>query len=147
MLLGGHVDSTWLKLHLNHLPKKFVERPYSALQESPSLESLSSLLDGSAFPQRRSHTINEAIGTSSSSRTTSSYTRSLVEFRRTAHLDGPFTPAREGSKHVFPWTAAVPHLEQLCILFCLWNLALLWLQWCLVYLGMCSGVVIGRNLC
>jgi hypothetical protein len=72
----------------------FVERPCSALQESPSLESLSSLLDGSTFPQRRSYAVNEAIGPTSSSRTTSPCTRSLFEFCRTAHPDGPFTPVR-----------------------------------------------------
>jgi hypothetical protein len=37
----------------------------------------------------------------------------------------------------------VPHLEQFYILlFCPWNLALLWLQRCLMYLGMCSSVVV-----
>jgi hypothetical protein len=84
--------------------------------------------------------VNDAIGPSSSSRTTGPCTRSLFEFCRTAHPDGPFTPAREGSKDVFPRAAFVPHLEQLYILFfCPWNLALLWLQRCLMYLGMCRG--------
>jgi hypothetical protein len=57
-----------------------------------------------------------------------------------AHLDEPFTPVREGRKDVFPRTAFVPHLEQLYILF--YPLDLLWLQRCLMYLGMCDSVVI-----
>src|SRR5438309_3989636 len=55
---------------------------------------------------------------------------------------------REGSMDVFPRTANVPHLEQLCILF--WgpfNTLFLRLQRCLMYLGMCSSLVMGRNLC
>lgn len=119
----------------------FVERPCSALQESPSLESLSSLLDGSTFPQRRSYAVNEAIGPTSSSRMTGPCTRSLFEFCRTAHPDGPFTPVGEFSKDVFPRTAFVPHLGQLYIVVYPRNLALLWLQWCLVYLRMCNSVV------
>jgi hypothetical protein len=35
----------------------------------------------------------------------------LFEFCRIAYPDGPFTPAKEGSKDVFPRTAFVPHLE------------------------------------
>ena len=84
--------------------------------------------------QCRSPNVNEAIGPSSSSRTTGPYTRSLFEFCRIAHPDGPFTPVREGRKDVFPRTAFVSHLEQLYIL--------LWLQRCLMYLGMCDSVMI-----
>ena len=66
----------------------------------------------------------------------------FLNFCRTAHPDGPFTPAREGGKDVFPRTAFIPHLEQLYIVFYPWKLALLWLQRCLVYLRMFSSVVI-----
>jgi hypothetical protein len=76
-------------------------------------------------------------------RTISPYMGSLFEFGRIAHPDGPFTPMREGSKDIFPRTAFIPHLEQLCILFfCPWNLTLLWFQRCLVCLGMYNSIVI-----
>jgi hypothetical protein len=103
------------------------ERSCSALLESPlsllksgSLvleSSLSPLLDGSTFSDIGAPNVNEAIGPSSSSRTTGPYTRSLFEFCRTAHPDSPFAPVREGSKDVFLRIAFVPHLEQLYILF------------------------------
>ena len=72
--------------------------------------------------------VNEAIGPSSNSRTTGPCMRSLFEFCRSAHRDGPFTPAREGSNDISPRTAFLPNLEQLYILFfCPWKLAHLWL--------------------
>jgi len=129
-----------------------LERPCSASLESPlsllksgSLlheSSLSLLLDGSTFSDTRAN-VNKAIGPSSSLRIIGPCTGSLFEFCQTAHPNSPFTPAREGSSDIFPRTAFVPHPEQVCILFfCPWNLALLWLQRCLKYLGMCGSVVI-----
>jgi hypothetical protein len=39
------------------------------------------------------------------------------ELCRTAHPDGPYALAREGSTDLFPRTAIIPHLEQRCLLF------------------------------
>jgi hypothetical protein len=42
---------------------------------------------------------------------------SLFELRRIAHLDSPYTLAREGSIYLFPRTTIILHLEQRCVLF------------------------------
>ena len=61
-----------------------------------------------------------------------------------------YATVRNGSTDVFPRTAIVAHLEQHRILFCCprnpWNASLLKLQRCLIYLGMCSNVVIDIQL-
>jgi hypothetical protein len=70
------------------------------------------------------------------------------QLRRIMNLDGPHALVREGSMDLFPRTAIVPHLDQRCILFwCLFNTLFLRLQQCLTCLGMCSNVVMGRNIC
>ena len=70
------------------------------------------------------------------------------QVRRIMNLDGPYIPVREGSMDPFLRTAVVPYLEQRCILFwCPFNTLLLRLQRCLMYLGMCSSLVMGRSLC
>ena len=126
-----------------------LESPLSLLKSgSPSLESSSSSpLDGSTSActeapmptkQLAPSLVQERPGLSTHHRIAGS----PVELRRIAHLDGLYAPAREGSTDLFPRTAIVPHLGQRCILFwCPFN-QLLRLQRCLMYLRMCSSVVI-----
>lgn len=86
------------------------------------LSRLSNTTPSSAFSPGPLCMFKEAVGPSSSSRTTGSSTHRRIavlpfEHCRTAQPDGPYAPVRERSTDFFPRTAIVPHLEQLCILF------------------------------